>query len=103
MNWEQCALLDTVDTGQTDELGNAIFEKETVMKIKARFTPWTNEEIQLDSRGVTKSHKRIVIPVCYREVPKCRFVLADGAELEITEIIDISPRYTAVLVKAYKE
>lgn len=103
MKWERCTLLNAVDTGQTDALGNTITENKAVMETKARFTPWTNEEIQLDSRKVTKNTQRYILPVNYSNLPKCNCIFIDNRELEIIEMLNLSPRYTAVLVKVYKE
>lgn len=96
-------MLEAVETGQVDELGNAVVEHKEIMQVKARFTPWTTEEIQLDSRGITKNTQRYVIPMSYNNFPKCSYILVNGVECEVVEIIYLSPRYTSVLVKGYKE
>ena len=103
MIWKLCQL--QIITGQTeDALGNMVGgEWQTVKDTLCRFTPWTDEQIALDDRGVTRNEQRFIIPIPYHRFPKCQKVVIDGREQEITQVIDLSPRWTAIQVKVYKE
>lgn len=102
MIWKPCILLAAQETGE-DELGNSTVRYTSVKKTKARFTPWTDEEIQLEGREVTRNGQHFIIPIPFAGFPSCDAVIMDGKEQEIIEVIDLSPRYTCIKVKVYKE
>lgn len=56
MIWKKCLLKAHEKVGE-DALKNPIYEWKIVMKTKARFTPWTDEQIALDDRDVTKNEQ----------------------------------------------
>lgn len=103
MIWKSCLL--QVISGQTeDELGNpAGGEWQTLKKTYARFTPWTDEQIGIEGRTVTKNEQRFAVPVPFSAFPQCTHAVIDGVRQEITQKIDLSPRYTVIQVKVYKE
>lgn len=102
MIWKKCKLYQNQKIG-IDALRNPVYEKKKVLETICRFTPWTDLQIALKNRNVTKNEQRFVIPVPFCEFPKCNFAEIDGIMQEITEVTSLSPRYTAILVKAYKE
>lgn len=102
MIWKKCLLKARKKIGE-DALRNPIYEWKTVMETKARFTPWTDEQIALDDREMTRNEQRFIIPLPYSRFPKCQKAVIDGIEQEITQLIDLSPRWTAIQVKVYKE
>ena len=102
MIWKPCQLKAREKIGE-DALQNPIYEWKTVMETKARFTPWTDEQIALDDRDVTKNEQRFIIPLLRSRIPVCQKAVIDGVEQEITQLIDLSPRWTAIQVKVYKE
>lgn len=103
MIWKPCSL-QTI-TGQTeDALGNMTGgEWDTVKETFARFTPWTDEQITLEGREVTRNEQRFAIPISFEIFPKCTHAVIEGIRQEITQTIDLTPRYTVIQVKAYKE
>lgn len=103
MKWKSCQL--QIITNQTeDALGNMTGgEWETVKDTYCRFTPWTDEQIAMDSRNVTKNEQRFAIPIPYCRFPKCTHAVIDGVRQKITETIDLSPRYTLIQVEVYKK
>lgn len=103
MIWNPCQLQAL--TGQTeDALGNmAGGEWKTVKNTYARFTPWTDEQIALEGREVTKNEQRFAIPIPFGRFPACTHVLMSGQRQRITQKIDLAPRYTVIQVEAYKE
>lgn len=103
MIWKPCQL--QIITGQTeDALGNMVggtwqTEKETV----CRFTPWTDDQIELEGREVTRNEQQFVIPIPFDQFPDCTHAVIDDRRQEIRQKIDLSPRYTVIQVKVYKE
>lgn len=103
MIWKSCDL--QIQENQTvDALGNPTGTSwNTVKKTVCRFTPWTDEQISLESREVTRNEQRFAIPISFADFPKCSHVVIDGIRQEITQKIDLTPRYTVIQVKVYKE
>lgn len=102
MIWKTCTLYEAEETGQ-DILGNPTYEPKEVLQTYARFTPWTDEQIALEGRTVTENEQRFVIPIPFDDFPACRLAEIDGVMQEITQKIDLTPRYTVIQVKVYKE
>ncbi len=102
MIWKKCLLKAKEKVGE-DALKNPLYEWNTVCETRARFTPWTDEQIALDDREVTGNEQRFIIPLPRHRVPECQRAEIDGIEQEITQVIDLSPRWTAIQVKVYKE
>lgn len=103
MMWKNCTLLRRVPSG-TDSLENTVYTWEEGLQTKARFTPWTDEQIALDSRGVTLNQQRFALPDPFETVKAFKGEKAeiDGEEYSITEVIDLSPRYSVIQGKVYK-
>lgn len=102
MIWKTCTLYDLQKTG-TDQLGNDVVAPVEVKSTFARFTPWTDEQIALEGRTVTENEQRFAIPIPFDNFPACRLAEIDGVMQEITQKIDLTPRYTVIQVKVYKE
>ena len=103
MIWKSCDL--QIKEGQTEDvLGNQTGGKwSTVKKTVCRFTPWTDEQISLEGREVTRNEQRFAIPVLFSDFPECSHAVIDGVRQEISQKIDLAPRYTVIQVKVYKE
>lgn len=103
MIWKPCQL--QIIIGQKkDELGNFVGgEFETVCETRARFTPWTDEQIALEGREVTRNEQRFAIPISYDNFPDCTHAVIDGVRQKIKEKIDLTPRYTVIQVEVYKK
>lgn len=103
MIWESCQL--QVLTGQTkDTLGNMVGgEWQTVKNTYARFTPWTDEQIALEGRDVTKNEQRFAIPIPFGHFPNCTHAVISGYRQKINQKINLAPRYTVIQVRIYKE
>ena len=102
MIWKPCILKSRFKVGE-DALKNPVYEWRTVFETVARHTPWTNEQIAVEDREVTKNEQRFIIPVPFSAFPRCERAILDGHELDILQIIDLSPRWTVIQVKVYKE
>ena len=103
MIWKACQL--QIITNQTeDALGNMVGGNwETVKDTFCRFTPWTDEQIALEGRDVTKNEQRFAIPIPFKRFPECTHAVIDGIRQKIKEKIDLTPRYTVILVEVYKK
>lgn len=103
MIWKACQL--QIITNQTeDALGNMVGGNwETVKDTFCRFTPWTDEQIALEGRDVTKNEQRFAIPIPFKRFPECTHAVIDGIRQKIKEKIDLTPRYTVIQVEVYKE
>ncbi len=102
MIWKPCILKVKVQNGE-DALKNPVYEWQTVLETVARHTPWTNEQITVEDREVTRNEQRFIIPVPYRDFPQCDQAVMDRHALEIRQVMDLSPRWTVIQVRAYKE
>jgi len=102
MIWKHLTLWETVEIGK-DRLNNPMLDNRKVLTTIARVTPWTDEQIALEGRTITKNEQRYIIPVPFSTFPKCQKAEIDGHLLDITGIIDFSPRYTVIQVRIYKE
>lgn len=103
MMWKKCQL--QICNEQTiDELGNKIEGVwQTVADTFCRFTPWTDDKVSLEDREVTKNEQRFAVPISFERFPYCTHVVIDGKRQRITQIIDLTPRYTMIQVEVYKE
>lgn len=102
MIWKPCKLQVKINQVK-DELGNPIGgEWQTVKETVCRFTPWTNDQIALEGREITKNEQRFAIPLPYSFFPECTHAMIGGIRQEITQKIDLSLRYTVIQVKVYK-
>ena len=103
MIWKSCQL--QILTGQAeDALGNMTGGTwQTVKDTFCRLTPWTDEQIALEGRDVTRNEQRFVLPLPIERVPSCTHAVIDGHRQKITQVVDLSPRYTVIQVEVYKE
>nr|DAF98395.1 MAG TPA: hypothetical protein [Siphoviridae sp. ctnNB1] len=103
MIWKPCTL--EALTGQTeDALGNLVGgEWKVLAETFARFTPWTDEQIVLEGRDVTKNEQRFAIPIPFDSFPKCTHAVISGHRQKINQKINLEPRYTVIQVKVYEE
>ena len=102
MIWKECILYAETETGK-DELNNPIYELKEVKKTFCRFTPWTDEQIALEGRDITRNEQRFVIPISFSEFPECSYAEIDGVQQKIEEKIDLTPRYTVIQVEVSKK
>lgn len=103
MIWKQC-ILKVRTPGGTDALGNPTDpEWTTVLETIARFTPWTDEQIALEGRDVTRDEQRFLLPLKFALLPVFQRAVIDGISYEITQVIDLSPRWTVIQGKVHKQ
>lgn len=101
MIWKTCRLLAKKQIGE-DALHNPQYDYEVVRETIARFTPWTDGQVSLEGREVTRNEQRFLLPIPFSAFPICQKAEIDGCVQEITQVIDLSPRYTVIQVRCYK-
>lgn len=99
MIWKPAIFFDRQETGK-DRLNNPIYDDVETSKVDARFTEWSDEDIQLEGRDVTSNQRRLLLKTGKK--PASPRVLFENQMYEITKVIDLSPRFWAVFVKMYK-
>ena len=103
MIWKNCVLL-VKEQVETDALGNPIYEYRDAKEVKARFAPWTDDQVALEGRDVTKNEQQYILPIPFSDFPRgCDRVRMEGRELLVTQVSELSPRWTMLRVKIYKE
>lgn len=102
MIWKPCILYaETADYENTDELGNPTKGTEQVWSGKIRFTPWTDQQIALEGRDVTKNEQQYAVPVAFSVIEFARKAEIDGVMLKVIDVTDMSPRWSVIRVKVY--
>lgn len=102
MIWKQC-IFQTKTEGAADALGNPTVSWTNGLTTEARFTPWTDEQIALVGRDVTRNQQRFAVRAPYSSVKDYERVKIDDVVYEITEPEDLGPRFTVIQVKVYKK
>lgn len=100
MIWKDATLINLVETGENDALGNAIKKDVDVKNIKARFTPWTKEETSLEGREVTTNQRKVLCRLTKTQFPACKKIRLESL-YEIKKVIDLG-RFVLLYVKEYK-
>lgn len=102
MIWKNCTLYaEIIDAENTDELGNPIKETEQVWAGQVRFTPWTDQQIALEGRDVTKNEQLYAVPAAYNDIWNAKKAELDGKTLKVIEVTDLGPRWSVIRVKVY--
>ena len=103
MIWKSCAL-EAMTARGTDSLGNPTAQRwETVVHTHVRFTPWTDEQIALEGREVTSNEQRFLLPLPFASLPEFQRAVIDDIPYEITQVIDLTPRWTVIQGKVHKQ
>lgn len=103
MMWKRGAVYALTDSGNEDELGNPIKGRSVLWSGDMRFTPWTDDDITVNGRDVTKNEQRYAIPAPYETVKNAEQAELDGVMLSITSVSDLGPRWTMIQVKVHKQ
>lgn len=101
MKWETATLIEKVKVRE-DELGNSIYENKEILTVKSRFSPWTEEQISLESRDVTLNEQRVIIPISYSNLPEFELIKIKDELFKVKQKMDLSPRFTMLQIKKYK-
>lgn len=100
MIWANATLLNEQETGK-DELGNAVMEYVDLKTVEIRFTPWSNEERQLDDIEITENTQKYLIPSA--AFSACSAVRVDGVVRKIRAVKNLNPRFVVLYVDNYKQ
>ena len=103
MIWKTCEL-QILTGSEEDALGKPVGGTwETALSLYCRETPWTDEQIALEGRDVTRDEQRFIVPVPRVDFPACTHIVVDGVQFKITEKSALGARWTMVQAKVYKE
>lgn len=84
MKWETCTLINSEITGY-DELGNEIRKDTNVQTVFGRFTPFTETDLHIEGRTVTKNSHKVLIRKPLSGVLPCEKIRIDGLQYRISE------------------
>lgn len=102
MKWEIATLISKVKTGE-DALGNNIYEDKDISTVNVRFSPWNENQINLEDREVTLKEKQVIVAIPYKDFPKCENIRIEDNLFKIKQKIDLYPRFTMLQIKGYKD
>lgn len=103
MIWKQCILYkETIDPEVADELGNPAKGTEQVWAGNIRFTPWSDQQIALEGRDVTKNEQIYAVPADYATIKNVAKAELDGVLLKVIDVTELAPRWSEIRVKVYK-
>lgn len=83
-----------------DPLKNPIYEKELITKGKGQITPWTNEEIALLDRGITKTEEKLITQLSFEECGKASIIEVNGKEFTVEQVSN-NIRWRVLRIKRY--
>lgn len=84
MKWEKCIFIDNTVIGQ-DELGNDITADKEVQTAFCRFAPFTETDLKLEGRAVTKNSRKVLVRKSFNDVVPCEKMNINGLLYEIKE------------------
>lgn len=84
MKWETCTLVNPEITGY-DELGNEIKKDADVQTVFGRFTPFTETDLRIEGRTVTKNSRKVLIRKPLSGILPCEKIQIDGLRYRISE------------------
>lgn len=103
MIWKHGTLYALAETGEEDELGNPVVGQAVLWSGEIRFTPWTDEDVTVNGRDVTRNEQRYAIPVSYEAIKNAEQIELDGVMLNITAVSDLGPRWAMIQTEVYKK
>ena len=101
MMWKKCEIckMEKVE----DYLGNLTPDAVIpIVETKARFTPWTDEQISVYG-DVTKTEQQFLLPIPREKIEGAEIAIMDWHIYDITDVQQLSPRFTIIRVKGYKQ
>jgi hypothetical protein len=102
MIWTDCIIKKSTTSGQ-DSLGNPIQRDPVILwSGKGRFTNWTDLELKIEDRTITKDEQAFVIPVPYETIKDAEKAVMNDVEYVVNDKYDLSPRWSVLKVKVYK-
>lgn len=84
MKWEMCTLINPEITG-CDELGNEITKDADIQTVFGRFTPFTEADLRIEGRTVTKNSRRVLIRKPISGIHPCEKIRINGLLYRIEE------------------
>lgn len=84
MKWETSTLVNPEITGY-DELGNEIKKDADVQTVFGRFTPFSETDLHIEGRTVTKNCRKVLIRKPLSGILPCEKIQIDGLQYRISE------------------
>lgn len=97
MKWETCTLINPEITDY-DELGNEIRIDADVQTVFGRFTPFTETDLHIEGRTVTKNSRKVLIRKPLSGILSCEKIQIDGLQYYISEK-SAAGRFTVLYVE----
>lgn len=97
MKWETCTLINPEITGY-DELSNEIRKDADVQTVFGRFTPFTETDLHIEGRTVTKNSRKVLIRKPLLGILPCEKIQIDGLQYYISEK-SAAGRFTVLYVE----
>ncbi len=100
MRWLRAELLGKQTVG-VDALGNAINDLVVVGEVELREMPYSDAEISIDDRTLTRTISTYLIKGSVDKFPRFTVIRLKGTQYEVVEILRLSHRFTSINMKAY--
>lgn len=102
MIWQTMAVV-RADT-ETDRLGNDVptGTYTTLAECSGRFSPWSDQDTEINGREVTENEQRYLLPVAFETIKTATHVRIGGVYVEITKITDNAPRWTILQIRKWR-
>ncbi len=95
-------LIYKVETEDTDELDNVIFQEKKSEQLKGRFTEWSAEDVSLYGREMTRATRKLVVNgISAKLAKKASHVEVDGYKYQVESVKDLY-RWTLLIIRGYR-
>lgn len=103
MIWKHCILKRerTTDSRLGSKLPTGTFD--IITEADCRFTPWSNEDVAVEGRDVTRNEQRYALPIPYDTAKNATHAELDGVLLKVKQVIDLSPRWSLLQVEVHRQ
>lgn len=100
MRWESFELWGMTE-GNADELGNPTLTPGKICDAKGRITQWSAEEISIEGRDFTNSHRKVITSATRANCISAKTVKVDGKEYDIISTEDLG-RWRLLIVRGWR-
>ena len=99
MEWQQAAY-KTVETTESDVLGNTYKTYGATKTIPVRATEWSVEDIELYGREVTQTQRKLITP--HKEINADAVIELEGVRYKIERVKNYKHRFKVMYIQRYK-
>lgn len=97
MRYIRGRLIEEIDTGREDELGNKIYELEYI-DVVCRTTEWTSDDVALYGRTVTEGNRKVIFKPLGISMLNIVGIELEGQSYNIHSIVNLN-RWIMLIVK----